>query len=240
MDVFRVAQKRNINSADYQADVLKNIDVHDHIAVLYYSYEEKIISAASLLSIGLERNELCIYVTSGSCEKDFFNALDSLGVDIDSAVKSGSITVNDNQEIYLSNGQFDPNWMLDSVAASAEEASAGGYSGLRAVGDMTWALNSISANGKLIDYEDRLNRIFPNIRATGFCQYDLRLFPPDVIRKIIRTHPYVLYRGTLCKNSFYIPPEEWRRKVPEWCEISRQLESIYNQELARREHPRNI
>ncbi len=232
--------KRNINTSDHQPDIFKSIDVHDHIAVLYYSYEERINSAASLLSIGLERNELCVYITAGNCKKDFYNVLDSMAVDVDSAVKSGSLTFVDNRETYLNNGQFDQNWMLDSVAAAAEEAHIEGYNGLRAVGDMTWALEAMSANGELIDYEDRLNRLFPNIRAVGFCQYDLKLFPPGLIREIIRTHPYVLYRGTLCRNPFYIPPEEWRRKVPEWCEISRQLESIYNLELAQRELPRDI
>jgi len=40
------------------------------------------------------------------------------------------------------------------------------------------------------------------------CQYNRQLFPSELILDVIRTHPMVIYRGVVCRNMYYVPPDE--------------------------------
>ena len=44
---------------------LSSIDLHDHVAVIYESHQNKVEVLAELCRIGLERNELCLFATHG-------------------------------------------------------------------------------------------------------------------------------------------------------------------------------
>jgi len=41
------------------------------------------------------------------------------------------------------------------------------------------------------------------------CQYNRQLLSPEQILDVIRTHPTVIYRGVVCRNIYYVPPDEF-------------------------------
>jgi signal transduction histidine kinase len=43
----------------------------------------------------------------------------------------------------------------------------------------------------------------------ALCQYNRKLFPPELILGVIRTHPTVIYRGVACRNMYHVPPDEF-------------------------------
>jgi hypothetical protein len=65
--------------------------------------------------------------------------------------------VASQEETYLLNGHFEPDKMIRFLADALEPTIASGFSGLRVVGEMTWALAGDLGTGPLIEYEAKLN-----------------------------------------------------------------------------------
>jgi hypothetical protein len=65
---------------------------------------------------------------------------------------------------------------------------------------------------------------------SALCQYNRRLFPPEVILDVIRTHPIVIYRGVVCRNMYYVPPDELLGTNQSAREVERLLTRIRERE----------
>ncbi len=71
-----------------------------------------------------------------------------------------------------------------------------------------------------------INRLFPQIEASGICQYNLNRFSAEVILGVVQTHPLVIYRGDVCRNPYYIPPDEFLKTDRAAVELDRLLSNI--------------
>src|SRR5258708_40310135 len=60
-----------------------------------------------------------------------------------------------------------------------------------------------------MEYESRLTHVLGGSNCFALCQYDRQILPPELILDVIRTHPTVIYRGVVCRNIYYVPPDEF-------------------------------
>src|ERR1700722_5149580 len=153
-------------------DVLVQTGLHDHICLIYESQGEQLAMPVPSIRMGLERGEKCIFIAPEKTLSDVNQALHAIGIDVDEAVTSGRLVVASQEDTYLVNGHFDPDKMIRFLADALEPAIASGFSGLRLVGEMTWALGGTPCTGPLIEYEAKLNHFVRNPSATVTCQYD--------------------------------------------------------------------
>src|SRR5258708_19384671 len=58
------------------------------------------------------------------------------------------------------------------------------------------------------------------------CQYDLNRFSAEIILGVVRTHPLVIYRGDVCRNPYYVPPDEFLTPNRAAVELDRLLSNI--------------
>ena len=94
---------------------------------------------------------------------------------------------------------------------------------------MTWALGEDIAPESLIEYEAKLNHFVRDHDVRVLCQYNRNRFSPELILGVIRTHPVVVYGGIICKNPYYVPPEEFLKPN----QASREVERLLNNILTR-------
>src|SRR6202790_573594 len=213
-------------------DVLVQIGLHDHICLIYDSQEEQLAMPVPSIRMGLERGEKCIFIAPEKTLNDVNEALHAIGIDVDEAVTSGRLVVASQEDTYLLNGHFEPDKMIRFLADSLEPAIASGFSGLRVVGEMTWALAGDLGTGPLIEYEAELNYFVRDHPVAVTCQYDRKRFSPEVILNMIRTHPIVIYGNFVCSNPYYVPPEEFLAPNHAEMEVKRLLANIRDREQA--------
>jgi signal transduction histidine kinase len=213
-------------------DVLVQIGLHDHICLIYESQEEQLAMPVPSIRMGLDRGEKCIFIAPEKTVSDVNEALHSIGIDVDEAVNSGRLAVASQEETYLRNGHFEPDKMIRFLADALEPAIASGFSGLRVVGEMTWALGGDLGTGPLIEYEAKLNYFVRDNPVAVTCQYDRNRFSPEVILNVIRTHPIVIYGNFVCSNPYYVPPEEFLAPNHAETEVKRLLANIRDREQA--------
>ena len=181
----------------------------DHVCTLYDQRDEELAIAVSYIRAGLDRGELCVCVVDDGGES-ILAALASEGVDIDAEMRKGRLTIFEKP---LAQGLKTLD-MLGKIEQFASESRKAGYAGFRIVGEMSWALDGdLKA---LAEFEARLNlnRVWERYACTGLCQFDVRRFTPETLREMIIVHPLVVIGDRICRNPYYVAPEQYLS--PDW------------------------
>ena len=212
-------------------EVVKSIGRHEHLCLIYSNRQEQFAAIWPFLEIGLERREKVIYIADENSAVSVRDVMRERGIDIDGRVCE-VVTVHDS--LHSKPGHLDPDFAIGFFSRKADEAKAAGFSALRAIGEMTWALGDDTDSGRLIEFEAKINRFLRHSDVIGICQYDLNKFSPEIILDVLRTHPLVIYRGDVCRNPYYIPPEEFLTPNRAELELDRLLSNIYASQQAER------
>lgn len=206
------------------------LGVHDHMCLIYETQEEQFSAVLPFMQIGLERGEKCLYVVDDNTAATVINGMKAAGMDVETAVESGKLTIVSKQDTYLKHGYFDPDWMFNFLKRATDEAKAAGFSALRVTGEMTWVLNGDPGTERLMEYEAKLNYFFPENDALALCQYNRPRFTAKIIKGVISTHPLVICGGVVCSNFYYVPPADFLGEEQPDKEIDRLLANIKNRE----------
>lgn len=182
--------------------------MHDHLALIYDNQEEQFDIIVPFLRRGMERGEKSVFIVDDTNPRAVIDAMEFHGVDVDAATATGALAIITKHDAYLKNGDFDPDWMIGFLAEAVEDAKKEGFHGVRASGEMTWALGPAGdANSRLTEYECKVNSFFAGYDMAGICQYNRRRFRPETLMHVIHTHPRLVVRGEVCENPYYIPTE---------------------------------
>ena len=155
---------------------------------------------------GLARDERCLFIAEADSVGETLALLASCGIDARGAIDRGALQILSPRAAYLPHGRFEPQAMLEMLERRTDEALADGYAGLRASGDMSWALGPEAVTEQLIEYEAVLNDVASRRAFIAICRYDLHRFPPEIMRDILRVHPQVVIASLVCPSTYYEPP----------------------------------
>jgi chemotaxis family two-component system sensor kinase Cph1 len=209
---------------------IEKLGVHDHLCLIYETREEQFSAVIPFIKIGLEHGEKCLYAVDDNTAAMVINGMKGAGLDVESAVESGRLAIISKQDAYLKQGYFDPDWMIGFLKRATDEAKDAGFSALRITGEMTWVLSGDPGTERLMEYEAKLNYFFPENDALAICQYNRNRFTPEIIKGVIDTHPLVICGGMVCRNFYYVPPDDFLGKERPEKEIERLLANIVNRE----------
>ena len=214
---------------------LEQLAPHDHLCSIYESPEEHFAVAIPFIRIGLGRGEKCIYIADDGTEPVVRDAMEAAGIDVERAIATDRLVLATKDAAYLKRGSFDPEWMFTFWADAAAEAMSQGFPALRATGETEWVLRGAPGLERWVEYESRMTHTLAQHNCYALCQYNGRLFPPELILDVIRTHPTVIYRGVVCRNMYYVPPDELLGTDQPAREVERLLTSIREREEVERE-----
>jgi DNA-binding NtrC family response regulator/PAS domain-containing protein len=209
---------------------LAQLGPHDHLSSIYESQQEHFAVAISFIRIGLDRGEKCVYIAGDGTLGDVSEALQAEGIDVDRAVASNSLVSTTKEQAYLKRGSFDFDWRFSFWKEATELAMSEGFSALRATGETEWVLRSALGLERWIEYESRLTHSLSQSNCVALCQYNRRLFPPELILDVIRAHPIVVSGDTVCRNLYYVPPDDFPRNDNPAREVDRLLNNIREHE----------
>ena len=209
---------------------LEQLGPHDHLCSIYESQQEHLAVAVSFIRIGLDRGEKCLYIADDGRRGDVREALQAEGIDVDRAVASNSFVATTKEQAYLKRGSFDLDWRFSFWKEAMELAMSEGFSALRAIDEAEWVLRATLGLERWMEYESRLTHSLWQCNCAALCQYNRRVFPPELILDVIRTHPIVVYGNTVCRNLYHVPPDEFPGNDNPAREVDRLLNNIREQE----------
>jgi len=191
------------------------LGAHRHICGFFRNPDEEYHLLLPFIKEGFERGEKAFHVIDPKRRDDHLRRLNSAGINVTQAEKSGQFELCNWEQMYLREGCFDQDRMLalwrDVLAAAGQR----GFPRTRLVAHMEWALEDHEGVSDLLEYEARFNLMHLCERDAVICAYDLTRFSGDVIIGVLRTHPMVILGGVLQENPFFIPPEEFLHELRE-------------------------
>jgi signal transduction histidine kinase len=209
---------------------LEQLPPHAHLCSIYESAEEHFAVAMPFIRIGLDRGEKCIYIADDGTETVVRDAMSAEGIDVERAIATGRLVLESKAAAYLNGGSFSPEWMFTFWAKAAAEAIGQGFPALRVTGETEWLLRGAAGLERWIEYESRMTHLLADHNCFALCQYNRRLFPPELVLDVIRTHPTVVYRGVVCRNIYHVPPDEFLGTDQTAREVERLLTHIRSRE----------
>ena len=193
-----------------------------HICAFFNSAEEGYRVLLPFIKDGFECGDRAVHVVGPDQQDEHLKQLAGIGIDTVMAQRNGQLYLRTNVETYLRDGRFDQDRMLEVF----EDVASGPKAGFRLdriVCHMEWAADDRSHIHDLVEFESRVNEVWRRHDDAVICVYDLAKFGGDTVVDMIRTHPLIIIGGTLQRNPFFVPPEDF---LPELRERRARLASL--------------
>lgn len=213
----------------------------DHLCLLYENDQELMAFLCLYCRQALNRNEKIIYAVDNFDVDSTVGALRNDGIDIDRYLESGRISVLPCSEVYMPDGVFIFDRMVELLEAETKNMREEGYSALCLAGSAAWSLHGGIGSENLIEYEAAANLVYSRKPCTAACMYDMRKFDSETLINVLRTHPIVIKGNEVYDNIFYVPAEnaggrnkasvefdKWLQNLSENREIKERLQSSEN------------
>jgi MEDS: MEthanogen/methylotroph, DcmR Sensory domain len=187
-----------------------------HICAFFHSPDEEYRVVLPFIKDGFDCGHKAFHVVDPKLCHEHRQRLGSAGIDVPAAEQSGQFDLRNWNDVYLRDGRFDQDRMLALIQKEVVEGDRqNGFALTRMVAHVEWALEKQPGVDDLVEYEARVNYIWPRYKDAVICVYDLTKFGGDIVMDILRTHPMVLIGGIIQENPFFVPPDEFLRELRE-------------------------
>ncbi len=178
--------------------ILKDLRPRDHVILFYESQQVKRNTLFSYIDRGLRKGEAGIYICSEESPDEIRHAMVKYGIDVKPLEKSGALHILPYTEMYIRDGEFDLNFVMDTWNNWYNDAITKGFKGVRATGEMSCFIEH-GLIDDLIDYEHALHTVL-DIPMTAICAYNTDMLskvenPVDIYSELVRAHGKILYAG---------------------------------------------
>ena len=184
-----------------------DIDQPGHICAFFGSREEEYDTLIPYLQDGLDDGEHVLNVLDASRLDDHRERLIAAGLSVDAGLSIASA-----EDTYLADGRFDMDRMVDFIRTQLGQSAERGRR-VRTAGWMNWIQLEAPGTERVLEYEARMNQLVRVFDCTFMCVYDLSTLSGAAVIDVMATHPYVILRGDIRKNPFYVPPDVYLREL---------------------------
>jgi two-component system sensor histidine kinase UhpB len=203
----------------------------DHACFIFASEEEHRLLLTPFIRLGLEANEKVIYGTDTHTAETVIDYLRQDGMEVEPYLRKKQLVFVPSTDVYLQEGVFHPDRIITLLGTETQRALQEGFSALRGTGEMSWVLGDSPGSERFVEYEAKLNSLFPRCRCLALCQYDKRKFSPEALLNVLFTHPIVVVGSEFLENKCYITPENLLGFNLEQIKLDNYLQNLirYNQ-----------
>jgi hypothetical protein len=188
----------------------KDIDRPGHVCAFFDSHEEAYRALIPYFRDGLTHGDRVLTVVDEATLPEHRASL--LDAGIPTNANGDGVSIATSEETYVAGGRFDMERMVSFVEEHLVLAAREGRC-VRTAGWMDWLERDVPGSERVMEYEARMNELTPTFDCTFLCVYNLRSLTGKMVADIMATHPYVILRGQIRKNPFYVEPEVYRKEL---------------------------
>ena len=174
-------------------DVLGDIPWGSHYSYFYQTTHDLLGTLVPYFRAGLRSNEFCLWIVSNSELLTVEEAEDGLRQampDLDRYLAEGSIEIVRHDDWFLNGKDFDLQRVANRFKEKLDEALARGYAGMRVNGSPAWLQKENRM--QFCEFEEELNRLFPNERIIASCTFPLTMITGEEIFEITQRHQFAI------------------------------------------------
>jgi len=182
-----------------------------HVCAFFNSPQEEYATLLPFVRDGLERGERAYHVLPAHYRQEHLDQLLSAGIDVRAAQQRRQLEVATPEEVYLRNGRFNKEAMLEVTQEVLKAGPRLGFPLTRLI--VETVLQDWSVANEWIEYETLLNEVLPHYHDPVICCYDANLLNGAIAVDLLRTHPVVIIGGRLYENPFFVPPTKFLTEI---------------------------
>ena len=179
-----------------------------HVCAFFDSREQKYETLIPFLQDAISAGDSVINIVDEGDKPAHVDTLQREGVPLARAMAKGTLRLFTSEQTYLQPGQDTLPRLLDFLRQELEKAKDEGRC-LRTWGEMNWMEREEVPIAAVLEYEARVNELFPNFECTLLCIYDLARISAVRMADILTTHPSAIINGRLRRNPHYVEPHEY-------------------------------
>lgn len=187
-----------------------------HVCAFFHSPEEEYRVLLPFIKDAIECGQKVVHTVDPKRRDELVQRLAAEGIDLAALCETGQFELRDWYNTHLRDGQFDQYKTLELFQDVVKDSNEKGFSRIRFVTHMEWAVDCGLAMDDLLEYEARANGSWDGQQTPTnpvICIYDLTKFGGDILVDIMRTHPMIIVGGTLQENPFYVPTEQFLEEL---------------------------
>lgn len=173
---------------------MEDVQWGTHSCYFYQSKKDLLALLVPYFKLGLESNEVCLWIFSGDLSKEEAEeAMRSSMKDFDDYLNKGQIEIIPYTEYYTNNNSFAPEKAVKASVEKLRFALKNGYDGIRASGDLRW-LKKKDLDA-FIEFETRYHESISNLKLVAICTYPINKFKKTEILNISNAHRFVIFKS---------------------------------------------
>lgn len=180
-----------------------------HICQIFNDDDERHEALVNFILSGIEAGENTACFSEKESETTLAGIFEKKGLKYGEIEKSGQFGLSKTSTVYFEGGKFEPERMISLLQTFYENSVKQNRSGARVIGEMTPEVEHIPGGSRLMEYESKVSMFIKKYPVNAVCQYDAHAFDGATILDILKVHPYLILRGSVVSNPFFIHPEEY-------------------------------
>ena len=184
-----------------------------HICQIYTEEDERQNALVDYVISGLEGGENTACFTEKETDMSLAKYFRKSDISYDDITNAGLFSLNKTHKIYFEDNKFDPDKMLSVLSGFYESSMDKNCKGARAIGEMTNEIETVEGGSRWYEYESRVSMLLRKYPVNIVCQFDARTFKGSTIMEILKVHPYMIVKGSVVYNPYYINPEEYLSSI---------------------------
>lgn len=186
----------------------KKLTDYYHVCAFFDSRDDEYRVLAPFFAEGIGWGEKVLHIVDPALMSDHVAQLHHHGIDTDTCQRCGQLEVLSWDDVYLAEGKFDADRMIDAIDGALQAGKDAGYPRMRIMGNMGWTLKGRPGTEQVIEFESRVNDVLSRRGQLAVCVYDTSEMSGAMMMDILRTHPLTLVGNIVHENPFYVPAEQ--------------------------------
>ncbi len=180
-----------------------------HVCQIYSDDDERQESLLKYILSGIQSGERTSCFSEKVKKDALCEFLAGYGISCDELEEQGAFSLAGSNDVYFQDDRFDQQRMLNLLKQYYLDSVEQGFTASRVIGEMTPKVYDMPGGQGLLEYESRVSLLLEKYPVTAVCQYSAHDFDGAVIMDILKVHPFMIIRGSVVNNPFFIPPEEF-------------------------------
>ncbi|HWP90604.1 MAG TPA: sigma 54-interacting transcriptional regulator [Thermodesulfobacteriota bacterium] len=174
----------------------EHVPLHAHVAY-FWETDKEFADAVGFLEAGLLGTDHCVIFGHDEANQAVFKILRKRGFDVEALQAKRRLTVL--------RGNSSGDAILQTIAATFEQAIAGGTPLVRLLGNIGWFKHNWPDQEDLLAFEAKVTDATKQFPCVVVCMYDMRGLPGHIVHHGgFETHPLIIREDSVHKNPYYV------------------------------------
>ena len=177
----------------------EHVPLHAHVAY-FWETDKEFADAVGFLEAGLLGTDHCVIFGHDEANQAVFKILRKRGFDVEALQAKRRLTVL--------GGNSSGDAILQTIAATFEQAIASGTALIRLLGNIGWFRHNWPDQEDLLAFEAKVTDATKQFPCVVVCMYDMRGLPGHIVHHGgFETHPLIIREDSVHKNPYYVPTD---------------------------------